>query len=96
MSGVRTTALPSKASLIALAGTHWPLAKKPCKNSIFFNSSLSLLIIHILKTVTKVQKILGKPHGLPNISRKLITILLKTLWLVDAVRNGESFRKDTN
>ena len=35
-SGVITTATPSKTSLIAFAIGQLPVAKKPCRNSIFF------------------------------------------------------------
>ena len=37
-SGVSTFAFSVKASRNATAGTHCPLAQKPCKNSIFFIS----------------------------------------------------------
>lgn len=35
-SGVITSARPAKASRKATAGMHWPLAKNPCRNNIFF------------------------------------------------------------
>lgn len=35
-SGVSTTAIPSKTSLIAFAIGQLPVAKNPCRNSIFF------------------------------------------------------------
>jgi hypothetical protein len=34
-SGESTTAFPANASRNALAGTHCPLAKNPCKNNTF-------------------------------------------------------------
>ena len=37
-SGVSTSARPANASRNAIAGTHCPLAQKPCRNNIFFIS----------------------------------------------------------
>ena len=44
-SGDSTSARPLKASRSALAGTHCPLAKKPCKNSILL-LSIDIAICH--------------------------------------------------